>query len=548
MSYCKRLGKIKSATWLILFLLLGIFLYYRIFGNFFVSDDFHWLSIAKHTGWGIDIFLTNYQGDNQGGVYSPVLVLIFQLFYHLFALKYWAYHLASIVLHSVNAWLVYLLFKRLFVFLGKEKVGQWAPVAGLLFLFWPVHSEAVAWLSAWPHLWATMFYLLSFIFYLNFRSQGRWWRLLFSFIFFVLSLLVKEIAISLPFIIFIWEAYLSDSKTKKFSLYFSVIMYFVLLAAFLLVRYFVTGIFFGYYGSSSLAGSLTGPLGNFFVVGLDMFTFGFLRIPAYKLVYYYPEALAILILVSLASYFLFLLLKKNYLQFTLFFSFLLALSPMLLLGMHRTSFAGQRYLYLPLVFLIFWLLYLLFRLSWPRIVKAVIVVIFFLIGLPMTYDRLDIWRSAADLSRQIVLSYQEIDRPGENTFLSVGLPDNLSGAEVFRNNLEQALEFYYPDNPPTILPIYAYVTLNRYNKNEHLIKWRPDSLGWFAESNDGGFVVTGLTSMTVNGVYWELWNYNYQNYTANLIRLMPQAEMMEKIKSGQVSILTFDRGRLSIVE
>jgi len=93
----------------------------------------------------------------------------------------------------------------------------------------------------------------------------------------------------------------------------------------------------------------------------------------------------------------------------------------------------------------------------------------------------------------------------------------------------------------------AYLEVNRDNKNNQLLKWRQDTLGWFGESVDGSFVVTGITSIASGGLYWELWNYNYQNYQANLIRLMPESDLKVELESGQTKILIFDRGVLKIL-
>lgn len=145
------------------------------------------------------------------------------------------------------------------------------------------------------------------------------------------------------------------------------------------------------------------------------------------------------------------------------------------------------------------------------------------------------------MARQIVDSYPNLVIDPEKELISVGLPDNLSGVEVFRNNLQQALELTYSDYNYQIkhLPIYTFVDLD--NHNNSLLKWRQDQLGYFAESVNGSFVVTGQTSIRVEDVYFELWNYNYQNYTANIIRLIPQTDR-------KINWLTFDRGVLRIVE
>jgi len=49
-------------------------------------------------------------------------------------------------------------------------------------------------------------------------------------------------------------------------------------------------------------------------------------------------------------------------------------------------------------------------------------------------------------------------------------------------------------------------------------------------------------------MYYELWNYNYQNYKANTIRLIPRDGLVDKLSQGEYKILIFDRGVLKILE
>ena len=144
------------------------------------------------------------------------------------------------------------------------------------------------------------------------------------------------------------------------------------------------------------------------------------------------------------------------------------------------------------------------------------------------------------LSKQIVDSYSLLKLENDQKLVSVSLPDNLLGGEVFRNNLQQALELYYPDNHPDIYPLPVYTRLNLENYNKSLLKWKNEEKGWLGESRDGGYIVTGKTSITINDVYFELWGYNYQNFTSNIIRLYPKDE--------DTLFLIFDKGRLKLLK
>ena len=281
----------------------------------------------------------------------------------------------------------------------------------------------------------------------------------------------------------------------------------------------------------------------------DIVTFAFFRTEAFKGVYYLTDPLAIFVLVVMAGYFYYLLIKKKWLVFTLFVTFIISLGPALLVGLHRTTFAGERYLYLPLVFFIFWLVWIFAKLKWDYKLKARLFLIFAFVSLLVIEYKKDLWQQASDLSRQIITSYDDLGLEPGQKLATIGLPDNLSGAEVYRNNLNQALYFVYPETHPEIISFLpVYVSLDSDNKHDHLLNWRPYQVGWLAESVDGTYVVTGFTSVEYLGFYFELWNYNYQNYKSNTIRLIPNDEMLKKLDSGEVKIMTFDQGVLKILE
>ena len=557
MNFFKKNHQLEDFSIWLIFLFVALLVFGQILNNFFVSDDFHWLVIARDTQITWQIFLTNYLGTHDGGSYNPFLVLIFKFFYSLFNTNYFGYHLLSIVLHASNGFLLYVLAQKIFQLSGLKNFKKLAWLAGVLFLLYPIHVEVISWLAAWPHLWVTFFYLLSLVCYFSFRLCSRsstfrqnkaWSKLIYSVLFFILALLTKEIAISLPLVLMIWEMYFYSSPEKNKNNKPYLLIYFAILALFLLLRYFSIGLVFGYYASSKLSFSYLDWTANLAAFGGDFISFGFLRTIIYKAIYHYKESIVIVVLATLAFYFLMTLLKKKTLAATSLIALLFILAPVLVTGLHRSSFGGERYLYLATSFFVIFLVVLLkdFKINFKFSIALLFV--FVILSLGINIYKLSIWNEASSLSQQIVTSYKDLNTTNGQNFLTVALPDNLMGAEVFRNNLNQALEIYYPDNHPNILPTLAYLEVNKENKNNQLLKWRQDDDGWFGESVDGSFVVTGITSITMNNIYWELWNYNYQNYKANIIRLIPEPETRDKIKQGELGILTFDRGVLKILE
>lgn len=541
-----EISKLKKYQVFFLYLFLCLLVFFSTLQIGFLSDDWHWLYLAKNTSLDLRIFLSNYEGANIGGSYNPILLLLFKSFYSLFGLQGVFYHLLSLLLHSLNAFLLYLLANMLFQQFNFTKVKFWSFIVGTLFLIWPTQVEAISWIAAWPHLWVTTFYLSSFYFYLQARTKSGSKFILLSLLFFILALFTKELAISLSFVLFLWEIYFYFLK-QKHKQPWQLGLYFLILFLWLGLRFVSTKLFFGYYGQSNLSPHFGSWLGNFFAYLNDFVTWSFLREFFYKVYYHGLAYILIFGFLVLAFYFYLVYLYKKWWQFIILASAFLILLPLIPLGLNRINFGGERYLYLASAFLLILFVGLLqeFFKSVSRKFFVFFILLLFLIFPSVIYKNF-IWSQAGTLAKQIISSYKDLHLADDVQLISFGLPDNLQGAEVFRNNLQQALELSYGNYRGSIKPLPVYVFVNPENKNQHLLKWREDNLGWFAESVNGKFVVTGKTSIVVEDVYFELWNYNYQNYTANLVRLMPENSVKEALLKHEFYWLTFDQGNLRV--
>ena len=165
-------------------------------------------------------------------LYVPLTLASFQL-QHLFSgFDPVAFHLGNVVLHALNASLV-------FWFLSLLLANRWAVFFGaLLFAVHPLHAEAVAWVSARKELLYATFFLGSLIAYLRSeelalsspalrspeRSEGRfegsksgvrrgfWWLSVFLF---TLSALSKPTALVLPFVLLLIDFWREGQVTRK---------------------------------------------------------------------------------------------------------------------------------------------------------------------------------------------------------------------------------------------------------------------------------------------------------------------------------------------
>ena len=192
---------------LLLPLLLCLIVYYNSLSNGFVYDDYGVIVENKHIkqpgGLLTALFSQSYyEYAGLEASYRPVSTLSYFLMYAFAGLNPFYYHLTSLLLHMLNtilvSWLAGLVLQH----------RLRALIAGLLFACHPVLTEVVNCIAWNDELLTTLFFLLALIFYIrtpgkNFISGIRGYSL--SLIFFALGLLAKEMAITLPAIIVLYD-------------------------------------------------------------------------------------------------------------------------------------------------------------------------------------------------------------------------------------------------------------------------------------------------------------------------------------------------------
>jgi len=142
------------------------------------------------------------------GNYHPVTLLSFAFDYHLFQMTPHGYHYHNLVLHIINTALVYFFCYHLFA-----KKTTIAAIVAILFAIHPMHVESVAWISERKDLLYTLYYLLSLISYIFYCKGKKIGYFILAILFFIVSLLSKAQAVTLPLVLILIDYYLS----RKFS-------------------------------------------------------------------------------------------------------------------------------------------------------------------------------------------------------------------------------------------------------------------------------------------------------------------------------------------
>lgn len=176
------------------------------------------------------IFSASFFNDTH--YYRPMVEASFWLEYQAFKFNPFFYHLDNILLHAVNAFLVFILISMIL----RRKSAAF--LTALLFAIHPLQSEAVVNIAGRSILLSCFFGLISFISFLYLRRRRfKLFFYLVSIFSFLCALLSKESAAML-LILFISYAWFIDRKRGESPLisFFSTVPYFIILVLFIYFR------------------------------------------------------------------------------------------------------------------------------------------------------------------------------------------------------------------------------------------------------------------------------------------------------------------------
>ncbi|MDP2941837.1 MAG: tetratricopeptide repeat protein [Candidatus Omnitrophota bacterium] len=192
--------KLKTIIFLFLILILTSAAFLPSLKNGFVNwDDDVYVTenpLIKNLSWGSvkEIFSSFHQTN-----YHPLALFSYALEYHFFGLNPRAYHATNLILHLFNCllvfWLIWLIRGRLTA----------AFIVALLFGIHPLHVESVAWVAERRDVLYAAFFLSSlvaYVYYIRERKRHYYWLSISGFI---LSLLSKAMAVSLPFLLLLLD-------------------------------------------------------------------------------------------------------------------------------------------------------------------------------------------------------------------------------------------------------------------------------------------------------------------------------------------------------
>jgi len=199
----------RNKTVFILIILVGLFSYFNALKCEFVWDDYYLIiqnKIIMNFGNFGKLFISDL--SDKFDYYRPFQSLVYMFEQNLYGPNPLGYHLTNVLIHIVNAVLVFIVFKAIIgnVFISLS--------ASLLFVSAPFNTEAVTYISGMADLLLGFFFLLSFLFYVKKRFLP-------SLICFIFALFCRETAIAIPFIFILYDLLLRKDYFKKAKVYFA---------------------------------------------------------------------------------------------------------------------------------------------------------------------------------------------------------------------------------------------------------------------------------------------------------------------------------------
>ena len=195
-----RLGLMTVRQVIVALAGLAALIYANALPNGFVFDDFY-LIVGNREIQNLTQYPKALQWDMQrrialqpdrGATHRPLRTALLAVQFRFFGLNPTGYRVVNILLHILNGSLVFVLLRSL---LGRARPALFA---ALLFVVHPIQTEVVAYIAGQRDVLFTTFYLVGFLCFVRYRAtqQAAWLGV--GAVAYILGLLSKEMAITLP--------------------------------------------------------------------------------------------------------------------------------------------------------------------------------------------------------------------------------------------------------------------------------------------------------------------------------------------------------------
>jgi len=246
---------IKSVYCYLIIIAVTFLVFSNTLENQFVFDDESVVvnNASIQTTANISKFFTAEEGFHKviGKYYRPIVSATYAMDYAIWGLNPYGFHLTNIIIHCIASLLLFRIFQVLFWRYKYRNI--FSLLTTLIFVVHPIHTEAVSWISGRTDSLVTVFFFGAFLCYLEFTKEQEYERktgqvksitnrnplyLVLSLVFYVLGLLSKEMIVTMPVIILLYDFVYRKKDLNYFKSNILIYgLYAVVTIAYLLIRH-----------------------------------------------------------------------------------------------------------------------------------------------------------------------------------------------------------------------------------------------------------------------------------------------------------------------
>ena len=195
--------RILSAVFIFLF---SFVLFSPSLTNDFVWDDVEVISksqVSFEASDIINVIVPPVDNNKRARYYRPAVYTSMTADRGLWGVSPLGFHLSNLLFFSVSAVLFYFMALVLLKGFNKDYLEPAAFVSALIFVVHPVHVESVSWVAGRTDVICGLFFFLAVICHV--LSMSRIWLLILTALSFSLALLSKEVAVSFPALVLVYD-------------------------------------------------------------------------------------------------------------------------------------------------------------------------------------------------------------------------------------------------------------------------------------------------------------------------------------------------------
>ncbi len=429
--------KAEKLLYPLIIFLFAVILYFPSINSPLILDESYFIQRNQVSSIAQSPSLFNKKSYD-GFYYRPLPNFISGISTLIFQYDVPCYRVFNILLHAIASMLVYFFF--LLLLEENSRKNLIALFAALFFAGFPLHDYAVIWITDLFERVMIIFYLAGLIAFIRNRFKPG----IYSMLFFILSLLSKEMAFSFPLIIALLYYYFGEKKFKIKQSIYALLPYLIIMAVFILLRIilFNNNVFTAKDAHS--AGTLMDVVKNYFIFsGLLVFPFFLRELQAFLIMHKLIIAAIGIIAVSGVLYLILHKMKKDSTNFFFILFVILTIAP-------ASRLLLRWYLYLPSVGFTGLISYLIFssnfkQLKFPLIISISILVIY---SFALLHEEINWVRYSNDsitaLKEFIQKNKSEIEKTKQAEFLTI--PAKIDDIPVFQLAFDKLFNFYFDDS------------------------------------------------------------------------------------------------------